>query len=39
MRLAYFNETTFSTVLDAMCQDVESYWSKHTTPVVQEIAY
>ncbi|HHY83205.1 MAG TPA: phosphonoacetaldehyde reductase [Clostridiales bacterium] len=30
---------TVSTGLDAMCQAVEAYWSKHTTPVVQEIAY
>lgn len=30
---------TLSTGLDAMCQAIESYWSKHTTPVVQEIAY
>ncbi|MDD4689383.1 MAG: phosphonoacetaldehyde reductase [Eubacteriales bacterium] len=30
---------TISTGLDAMCQAIESYWSKHTTPVVQEIAY
>jgi len=32
-------ELTISTGLDAMCQAIESYWSKHTTPVVQEIAY
>lgn len=30
---------TISTGLDAMCQAIEAYWSKHTTPVVQEIAY
>ena len=30
---------TLSTGLDAMCQAIESYWSKHTTPIVQEIAY
>ncbi|SET21604.1 alcohol dehydrogenase [Natronincola peptidivorans] len=32
-------EMTLSTGLDAMCQAIEAYWSKHTTPVVQEIAY
>ncbi|MEL7568736.1 MAG: phosphonoacetaldehyde reductase [Dehalobacterium sp.] len=32
-------EMTLSTGLDAMCQAIESYWSKHTTPVVQEIAF
>lgn len=30
---------TLSTGLDAMCQAIESYWSKHTNPAVQEIAY
>lgn len=30
---------TLSTGLDAMCQAIESYWSKYTTPIVQEIAY
>lgn len=30
---------TLSTGLDAMCQAIESYWSKHTTPIVQEIAH
>lgn len=30
---------TLSTGLDAMCQAIEAYWSKHTNPVVQEIAY
>jgi len=30
---------TLATGLDAMCQAIESYWSKHTTPIVQEIAY
>lgn len=30
---------TLSTGLDAMSQAIESYWSKHTTPIVQEIAY
>lgn len=30
---------TLSTGLDAMCQAVEAYWSKHTNPIVQEIAY
>ena len=32
-------EMTLATGLDAMCQAIESYWSKHTTPIVQEIAY
>ena len=32
-------ELTLSTGLDAMCQSIEAYWSKHTTPVVQEIAH
>ena len=31
--------TTLATGLDAMCHAIESYWSKHTTPLVQEIAY
>lgn len=30
---------TLSTGLDAMCQAIESYWSKYTTPIVQEFAY
>lgn len=30
---------TLATGLDAMCQAVEAYWSRHTTPLVQEIAY
>lgn len=30
---------TLSTGLDTMCQAIEAYWSKHTTPIVQEIAY
>lgn len=30
---------SLSTGLDAFCQAVEAYWSKHTTPIVQEIAY
>lgn len=29
---------TLSTGLDAMCQATEAYWSKHTTPLVQELA-
>lgn len=33
------SQMTISTGLDAMCQAIEAYWSKHTTPVVQEIAY
>lgn len=32
-------EMTLATGLDAMCQAIESYWSRHTTPIVQEIAY
>lgn len=30
---------TLSTGLDTMCQAIEAYWSRHTTPLVQEIAY
>lgn len=30
---------TLTTGVDAMCQAIESYWSKHTTPIVQEVAY
>ena len=30
---------TLSTGLDALSHAVEAYWSKHTTPIVQEIAY
>ncbi len=30
---------TLATGLDALCQAIEAYWSKHTTPVVQEISY
>jgi alcohol dehydrogenase class IV len=30
---------TLATGLDAMCHAIESYWSKYTTPLVQEIAY
>lgn len=30
---------TLSTGLDAMCQAIEAYWSKHTNPLVQDIAY
>ena len=32
-------EMTISTGLDALCQAMESYWSRHTTPIVQQIAY
>lgn len=32
-------ELTLAAGLDALSQAVESYWSKHTTPIVQEIAY
>ncbi|MFP4697147.1 MAG: phosphonoacetaldehyde reductase [Eubacteriales bacterium] len=37
--LSLSKEMTLSSGLDAMCQGIESYWSKHTTPIVQEIAY
>lgn len=33
------SKLTLATGLDAMCQAIEAYWSKHTTPIVQEIAY
>lgn len=33
------NHMTLSSGLDAMSQAIEAYWSKHTTPIVQEIAY
>lgn len=29
---------TLSTGVDALCQAVEAYWSRHTTPLVQELA-
>jgi alcohol dehydrogenase class IV len=32
-------EITLATGLDAMCQATESYWSKHTNPIVQDVAY
>ncbi len=32
-------QITLSTGLDAMSHAIESYWSKHTNPIVQEIAY
>lgn len=32
-------EMTLATGLDAMCQAIEAYWSKHTNPIVQDIAY
>ena len=32
-------ELTLATGLDAICQAIEAYWSRHTTPLVQEIAY
>ena len=32
-------EMTLSSGLDAMSQAMESFWSKHTTPVVQQISY
>lgn len=32
-------EMTISTGLDAISQAIEAYWSKHTNPIVQEIAY
>ncbi len=31
-------EITLTTGLDAMTQAIEAYWSKHTTPLVQQIA-
>jgi len=39
LTLSVPKKLTLSTGLDAMCHAIESYWSKHTTPVVQEIAY
>ena len=30
---------SLSTGLDAVCQAIEAYWSKHTNPLVQEIAF
>lgn len=33
------SKLTLATGLDAMCQAIEAYWSRHTTPLVQEIAY
>lgn len=32
-------ELTLSTGLDALSHAVEAYWSRHTTPLVQDIAY
>jgi len=37
LTLSMSRKMTLATGLDAMCQAIESYWSKHTTPVVQEI--
>ncbi|HZJ78403.1 MAG TPA: phosphonoacetaldehyde reductase [Clostridia bacterium] len=31
-------ELTLATGLDALCHAVEAYWSKHTTPLVQDIS-
>lgn len=39
LTLSMSDKMTLSTGLDAMCQAIESYWSRHTTPIVQEIAY
>ncbi len=39
LTLSMPSEMTISTGLDAMCQAIESYWSRHTTPIVQQIAY
>ena len=39
LTLSMSTRMTLSTGLDAMCQAIEAYWSKHTTPLVQEIAY
>lgn len=32
-------ELTLSTGLDALSHAIEAYWSRHTTPLVQDIAY
>ena len=39
LTLSMPSSITLSSGLDAMCHAMESYWSKHTTPVVQDIAY
>jgi alcohol dehydrogenase class IV len=39
LTLSMSAQMTISTGLDAMCQAIESYWSKYTTPIVQEIAF
>lgn len=39
LTLSMSSQMTLSTGLDAICQAIESYWSKYTNPLVQEIAY
>jgi len=39
LTLSMPDNMTLTTGLDALCQAIEAYWSKHTTPVVQEISY
>jgi len=39
LTLSMPTKMTISTGLDAICHAMESYWSKHTNPIVQEIAY
>ncbi len=39
LTLSMPDKMTLATGLDALCQAIEAYWSKHTTPVVQEISY
>jgi alcohol dehydrogenase class IV len=39
LTLSMPSNMTLSTGLDSMCQAIEAYWSKHTNPMVQEIAY
>jgi alcohol dehydrogenase class IV len=39
LTLTLSKELTLSTGLDALCHAIEAYWSKHTGPLVQELAY
>lgn len=39
LTLSMPEKITLSTGLDAACQAIEAYWSKQTTPLVQEIAH
>ena len=39
LTLTLSSKLTLSTGLDAMSHALEAYWSKHTTPLVQEISY